>query len=133
MLKVDMWKASLKAIREVPLFGYDVSNRFAAIKPYLTEVFEKKFTHSHNDVLGSITSVGLIGGPLSIISLLTPTLAALLSNSHKRTKLFIGITITISVFCTAGVNTVFFNDVTSAWLAFASFLIWNMKFSKTAY
>ena len=126
-LRMDIWAASIKTIKEIPVFGYDISNRFIAIKPNLPNDFVNNFTHPHNDIFASVISAGFIAAPFAIISLLSPLCAALLSKNYCETKLCIGTMVTVGVFSTANVNTIFFNDITSAWLAFSVFLIWNMR------
>lgn len=126
-VRLEIWRASLKAISEVPLFGYNVSERFTAIVPYFKDNFLHRFSHPHNDVLAGIISVGILGGVFTIVSLFSPVIAALLSKSDRKTKLPLALTIVISVMFTANVNTVFFNDITASWLAFSTFLIWNAK------
>ena len=126
-VRLEIWRASLKAISDVPLFGYNVSERFTAIVPYFKDNFLHTFSHPHNDVLAGIISVGILGGVFTIVSLFSPVIAALLSKSDRKTKLPLALTIVISVMFTANVNTVFFNDITASWLAFSTFLIWNAK------
>ena len=126
--RTEMWSASLSTIRENYLYGYDISNRFIALSTNLPETFKAKFTHPHNDILAGAIGAGLIGGLLSIISLLSPVWAALLSKEHIRERLLLGILVTLVLLITANVNTVFFNDITAAWLAFSTFLIWNLTF-----
>ena len=125
--RIYMWIASIEAIKGLPLFGYDISNRFFAIKPYLPETFSKTFTHPHNDIFASLLGAGFLGGALGFLSLLSPLWAAFLSESDKDFKLFLAFIVVLSIIFTANFNTVFFNDVTSAWLAFSTFLIWNVK------
>ena len=69
-------------------------------------------------------------GLLSIISLLSPLWAGMLSRDNSGVKMFLGASITINILCVANVNTILFNDITSSWLAFATFLIWNIKFNE---
>ena len=40
MLRMDLWKAATKSLEEMPFFGYDVSNRFTALKL----IFQKTLT-----------------------------------------------------------------------------------------
>ena len=128
--RLEMWVASIKTIKDNPFLGYDISNRFVAIKTNLLETFEYNFTHPHNDILASTIGVGLIGFILSIVSLLSPVFGAILSEVKTQQKMFLGTLVTLGVLVTASVNTIFFNDITSAWLAFSTFLIWNIKFTK---
>ncbi len=129
-LKLDMWAASLSAIRDNPFWGYDISNKFTALSTYLPETFKNKFTHPHNDILAGTIGAGLIGGLFSFVSLFSPVWAALLSEDNTKEKLLLGTLVSLGVFITANVNTVFFNDITAAWLAFATFLIWNFSYRK---
>ena len=105
------------------------SNRFTAYR-HLPEGFNNKFTHPHNDILASTVSAGLFGGILSIISLLSPMFAGLLSKDNIYEKALLGVLVSVGVVITANVNTVFFNDITAAWLAFSTFLIWNLNYSE---
>ncbi len=130
-LRIEMWSASLSAIRENPFYGYDISNRFMALSPYLPETFQYKFTHPHNDVFASTIGAGLIGGVLAIFSLLSPILAGLLSKEHIAEKVLLGSLVSVGILITANVNTVFFNDITAAWLAFSTFLIWNVNYNES--
>ena len=127
-LRLEMWSASISTIRDNFFWGHDVSNRFIALTKHLPETFKNKFTHPHNDIFASIIGAGLIGGVLSIVSLLSPVWASLLSKNNAKEKLFLGILVTFGIFITANVNTIFFNDITSAWLAFSTFLIWNLNY-----
>ena len=129
-LRREMWSASISTIRENYLYGYDISNRFTALATNLPETFKNKFSHPHNDIFASTIGAGFIGGILSIISLLSPVWAALLSKEQVKERLLLGILVTLSLLITANVNTVFFNDITAAWLAFSTFLIWNLTFVK---
>ena len=126
-IKIELWTASVKAIKDSILFGYDVSNRFSAIVPNLPVGTKYSLTHPHNDIFASILSVGIIGGIFSITCLISPVIAAMLSTEQKITKLFLATCSTIVIFVTANLNTVLFNDITSAWLAFSTFVIWNLK------
>ena len=108
-----MWSASLSTIKENYLYGYDISNRFTALSTNLPEAFTNKFSHPHNDIFASTIGAGFIGGILSILSLLSPLLASLLSKDNTSEKLFLGILVTVGIMITANVNTVFFNDITA--------------------
>ena len=128
-LRTEMWSASLSTIKENYLYGYDISNRFTALSANLPESFKNTYSHPHNDIFASTIGAGFIGGILSIFSLLSPVWAALLSNDNLKLRLFLGILVNLGILVTANVNTVFFNDITAAWLAFSTFLIWNLNYS----
>ena len=125
-LRQQMWMASFEAILNSPLLGYGISGRFNAIVPYLPANVPN-FSHPHNDLIASATSVGLVGPIVTIISFTSPIWAALLSPDLRRTKIFFGVVISFNLILTACLQTVFFNDITAAWLAFSTFLIWNLK------
>ena len=129
-LRIDMWTSSLSAIKENLFWGYDNSNRFTALSTHLPEGFKAGFSHPHNDIFASIISTGLIGGVLAIFSLLSPILAGLLSKELTTEKVLLGSLISMGILITANVNTVFFNDITAAWLAFSTFLIWNVNYNE---
>lgn len=127
---MQMWSASVSTIRENLFWGHDISNRFTALLAHFPETFNRKFTHPHNDIFAGAIGAGLIGGLLSVVSLLSPVWAALLSRENIKERLFLGILVTLGLLITANVNTVFFNDITAAWLAFSTFLIWNLTYLK---
>ena len=122
----QMWMASFEAILNSPLLGYGISGRFNAIVPYLPANVPN-FSHPHNDLIASATSVGLVGPIVAFISFTSPIWAALLSPDLRRTKIFFGVIISFNLILSACFQTVFFNDITAAWLAFSTFLIWNLK------
>ena len=126
--RLEMRVASIKTIKDNPFLGYDISNRFVAIKTNLWKLLNIPLP-PHNDILASTIGVGLIGFILSIVSLLSPVFELFYQKSNS-TKMFLGTLVTLGVLVTASVNTIFFNDITSAWLAFSTFLIWNIKFTK---
>ena len=128
--RLEMWSAAIKAISDSSIAGYGITERFSAILRYLPNTFNEKFTHPHNDILAGIISVGLLGGFLTIFTLISPFFAAVLSKVEKREKLYFGTMITITVLITANFSTVFFNDISSAWLAFSTYLICIIQFDK---
>ena len=127
LIRLQLWHASIETIQNMPVFGYDITNRFTALTPYLPVNFTSKYSHPHNDILASIIGAGFIGGLFAICSLLSPIWAAIMSENGKDTKVFLAVLIVLNIIFTANINTVFFNDITSAWLAFSTFLIWNLK------
>jgi O-antigen ligase len=122
-----MWSASIKAISDAPLFGYNINDRFNAIKPYLHPSVPN-YTHPHNDIFASIISAGFLGGFAAFISLIASFLGALLSKYDRSEKLYFGFMLSCSTLVTANVSTVFFNDICSAWLVFSTYLIWTADF-----
>ena len=124
----QMWSAATKAISEKPLSGYGVTERFNSIEKYLPISFPGRYSHPHNDILASTISVGMLGGFAAFISLICVFLASLLSSHRSGEKVFFSILILIPTLFTANVSTVFFNDISSAWLAFSTYLIWVVEF-----
>ena len=125
--RLEVWSASKKAILNNPLFGYGVTERFNALKPYLNENVQS-FTHPHNDIIAGIISAGLLGGFTALFSLISVFLAAILTPKKSLDKFFLASIISIHTLITANVSTVFFNDITSAWFAFSIYLIWNVNY-----
>ena len=68
--------------------------------------------------------------PLQVF--LSPIWASFLSKHNTKEKFFLGILVTLGVVFTANLNTIFFNDITAAWLAFSTFLIWNLNYAEKA-
>ena len=56
--------------------------------------------------------------------------AGLLSKDNIHEKVLLGVLVSLAIIITANVNTVFFNDITAAWLAFSTFLIWNLNYGE---
>ena len=125
-LRLAIWKAGYYAFWEAPLFGYGPTERFNAVVPYLS-IEWLAFSHPHNDILASALSVGYLGIPFGLTCILSPIWATLLIKNARKDRLFLGLSLSVSFFTMANVNTVLFNDITSAWLAFCTFLIWNLK------
>ena len=126
--RLQMWSASIKAISNVPTFGYGIENRFYAIKPYLPISFTSTYSHPHNDIIASIIAVGVLGGIAAFFSLVSGFLAAFLTPHWSIEKVLLSLMIAIPTLITANLSTVFFNDISSAWLAFSTYLIWKLDF-----
>ena len=133
-----MWSATSKAISEKPLLGYNITERFNAIEQYLPDSFPTRYSHPHNDILAGTVGTGLLGGLAAFISLISVLFASLLNVPRCQEKVFVSLMILIPTLVTANVSTIFFNDITSGWLAFSTYLIWiidfgeNGNFSKTS-
>ena len=69
-IRIELWKASLKAIENIPLFGYNISERFSVITSYFPDEFSHRFSHPHNDIFAGIISAGPVGGFFTIVSFL---------------------------------------------------------------
>lgn len=128
--RLEMWFASFEAISTLPLLGYNVTERFNAISPYLSDEFLTAFSHPHNDILATTISGGFIGGILGSLSLFSTVMAILLADRKNSERIFFGLIMACPIIITASVSTVFFNDICAAWLAFSTYLIWKMEFAK---
>ena len=126
----QMWSAATKTIFEEPISGYGITERFNSIEQYLPNSFTSRYSHPHNDILASTISVGLFGGFAAFISLISVLLASLLTSQRSNKKAYFSIIILIPTLITANVSTVFFNDISSAWLAFSTYLIWVVDFGE---
>ena len=126
-VRMELWHASLKTIEANPIFGYGLSERFSALAPYLGEDFNYNFTHPHNDILASTISSGILGGIFSIIALTSPFWVWVMTNRQSSAGFFLGSSLSLIFFVSASFNTIFFNDITAAWLAFSTFLISRVK------
>ena len=127
--RLGMWSASIKAISDGPLFGYNITERFDALKPYL-DPSVPHYSHPHNDIFASIISVGFLGGIAAFLSLVSSFLASFLSQHERSEKLYLGLMLSCCALVTANVSTVFFNDICSAWLVFSTYLLWIPDFKK---
>ena len=125
--RIELWSASLIVVSKNPILGYGLPERFSAILPVLGENFPYRYSHPHNDILASAISAGLFGGLLGLISIVSPLWAWILTKRNSSSAMFLGITFSVIFFTSASFNTVFFNDITSAWLAFSTFLICCIK------
>lgn len=126
-LRIDMWSAGLQAFFEAPIFGYGITERFAALKPYLINS-EINYTHPHNDIIAGLISCGIFGGIAVLVSLMSAVIAAILATMWSYTKFYFALMISCSALVTGSVSTVLFNDISSAWLVFSTYLIWATDF-----
>ena len=125
--RLELWTAAIKAISESLLVGYGIAERFSILETFLPHNFSKTFTHPHNDILASFIGAGFIGGLLAFIALLSVLWATLILSNRSHEGLFLGFTLSISIFLTANFNTMFFNDICAAWLGFLTFLMFNLS------
>ena len=122
-----MWSAAIKAFLEAPIFGYGITERFSALKPHLNDP-SMHFSHPHNDIFAGLISIGFIGGITALTPLISGFAAAVLSSTRSATKLYFGLMISCSAIIVGNVSTVLFNDISSAWVAFSTFVIWCTDF-----
>ena len=122
-----MWSAAIKAVSDAPFFGYGITERFSALKPHLQGSFYE-YTHPHNDTLASLIASGFLGGIAALISITSGFLAALITPNWNSAKVLLGLMVALVALVTANVSTVFFNDISAAWLAFSTYLIWATNF-----
>ena len=125
--RLDMWSAAIKAFLEAPIFGYGITERFSALKPHLNDP-SMHFSHPHNDIFAGLISIGFIGGITALTPLISGFAAAVLSSTRSATKLYFGLMISCSAIIVGNVSTVLFNDISSAWVAFSTFVIWCTDF-----
>ena len=125
--RLDMWSAGLQALFEAPLFGHGITERFAALKPYLMDS-KIHYTHPHNDLIAGFISSGIFGGIAVFITLMSAVSAAILAPMWSYTKFYFSLIISSSAIVTGNISTVLFNDITSAWLVFSTYLIWATEF-----
>lgn len=125
--RLEMWSASINAFQNAPIFGYGITERFNTLKPYFHQ-FNFEFTHPHNDTFAGFIASGLMGGITAFVSIISAFLAALFAPQKNREKKILGIIISVSALITANISTVFFNDISCAWLAFSTYLIWITDF-----
>lgn len=128
--RLEMWSASINAFQNAPIFGYGITERFSTLKPYFQHSnFE--FTHPHNDTFAGFIASGLMGGITAFISIISAFLAAFFAPQKNREKKILGLIISLSALITANISTVFFNDISCAWLAFSTYLIWVTDFKSS--
>ena len=126
--RLDMWSAAINAFSKAPIFGHGIAERFAALKPYLKDS-NIQYTHPHNDIFAGLISNGVTGGIAVLASLMSGFAAAISAPNRSSTKLYFGLMISCLAMVTGSVSTVLFNDISSAWLAFSTYLIWVTDFN----
>ena len=125
--RLEMWSAAAKASSKELKIGYGVTERFNALKPYLNNS-NFNYTHPHNDIFAGLISSGILGGIATLISLASGLIAAFLAPKRSVTKLYFGFMLSCTALTTGNISTVLFNDISSAWLAFSTYLIWATDF-----
>ena len=125
--RLDMWSAAINAFSKAPIFGHGIAERFAVLKPYLKDS-NIQYTHPHNDIFAGLIYSGVIGGIAVLASLMSGVAAAILAPNRNTTKLYLALMLLCSTMVTGNVSTVLFNDITAAWLAFSTYLIWAIDF-----
>lgn len=70
--RLIMYRAGLDAFADSPIWGYGVTQRFAAVLPYLPEGLSMGFSHLHNSFLTHAVAGGLMGVLILLGLLLTP-------------------------------------------------------------
>ena len=124
-----MWSAAFKAFSEAPIFGQGITERFSALQPYLKNSEVHYYTHPHNDIIAGLISSGIVGGITVLFSLLSGLAVALTAPSWSSEKLYFGLMISCSAIITGNVSTILFNDISSAWLAFSTYILWATDFN----
>ena len=122
-VRTKLWSAALVVISKDPILGFGLPERFSALLPILGANFSYNFSHPHNDILASAISAGLLGGLLSITSITSPMWAWILIKRKSPEVMYLGVSLSIIFLTSANFNTIYFNDITAAWLAFSTFLI----------
>ena len=123
----EMWLASLKAIKDSPLLGYGIENRFNAITPYLRHPFDAvRHSHPHNDLLAGLLASGVIGGIATLATLSSPLLIHAAGKSRSNESLFLALSFTSIFFAIGMTNTMLFNEVVSSWVGIAGFILVTM-------
>ena len=60
-------------------------------------------------------------------------LIGMFAQEESRERKILGLIITLVAFITANLSTVYFNDISCAWLAFYTYLIWIADFKKSQF
>ena len=87
-----------------------------------------QYTHPHNDIFAGLISSGVLGGIAVLASLISGVAAAISAPNRSSTKLYFGLMLSCLAMVTGNLSTVLFNDISSAWLAFSTYLIWATDF-----
>lgn len=72
--RLIMYQAGLAAWMDSPIWGYGVSQRFAAAAAYLPEGMNIGYSHLHNSFLTHAVAGGVVGVSVLLVVLLTPVL-----------------------------------------------------------
>jgi hypothetical protein len=70
--RLVMYSAGLAAFADSPIWGYGISQRFAAVIPYLPDGMTIRYSHLHNSFLTHAVAGGVIGVGVLLTMLLTP-------------------------------------------------------------
>ena len=125
--RMNMWVSSIAAIGDAPFLGHGLTERFWAIKPHLPDGLNFKFSHSHNDILGSGVSGGLVGLLAALCSFLVMPLYVLLKRGISPDQKYLAFSLTSLYVVIANSNTIYFNDAASSFFAFSVALFYLIR------
>ena len=77
------------------LFGYGITERFSALKPYLHN-HNIEYSHPHNDIFAGFIASGVAGGIAAFVSIISTFLASLFASNRSREKVLLGLMLSIS-------------------------------------
>jgi O-antigen ligase len=85
-IRLDLYRASLTAFAEAPIFGYGWRDKMVAIAPYLSEQYasQASLPHLHNELLNFAVSGGIVGVAVLLTLLATPLVLALRSPADSQ-------------------------------------------------
>ena len=95
--RVVTYEAALDAIREEPLWGYGMSNRWNALEPYI-DTYSNENGHSNNVFLNHFLSAGVLGGLILVLLVLFPIYAKIRTPLKNRDEIFVSIVVAASLF-----------------------------------
>lgn len=95
--RVVTYEAALDAIREAPLWGYGMSNRWNALEPHI-DTYSHENGHSNNVILNHLLSAGIWGVVILALLVLYPLYAKIRSPNKNRDEIYLAIVVVSSLF-----------------------------------
>ncbi|SJZ71053.1 O-antigen ligase family protein [Consotaella salsifontis] len=126
--RAEMYRASLAAISEAPVFGYGRQHLWDAVRPYFDASFmdSAHFTHLHNILLTIAVDAGAVGIVAFFAMVLAPAWTAWRARSLPEggTRFAVAATLFVAYFIPGLTNIMFFHDILDAvWIFTAAVIV----------
>lgn len=97
-IRLEMWSSSLKALKDMPWYGYGYRNANTEVSMFSEHHNDriKKFTHLHNEFLTNLMSAGVIGLIFSLFMIMVPIIFFLKFRERSEIYASLGIFLSLS-------------------------------------